>query len=183
MSGGNINNHRAHPTFACMCEKESRVCIGSKRLVGPKAVMVCTHIVLAWQAQTVLTLQGLGRPGHPCTHRQKLWRERRTCEPVGKVFPKLAKACVSSRTSEHTHTHTPTQTYMLSSEFITWVCNMGRFLKNLAHLRQFCTQTKVKLMHTYTQKHQVSRFEINFKYIISFMLWGLHGELILNCYP
>lgn len=79
----------------------------------------------------MLTLQGLGRPGRPCTHRQKLWRERRTCEPVEQVLPKPAKACVSSRTSVHTHTHPPTQTHMLSSEFITWVCNTGRFLKNI----------------------------------------------------
>lgn len=173
MSGGNINNHRAHPTFACISlmfmytgmlvhacvcvwERVLTLCIGSKRLVGPKAGMVCTHkAVLAWQAQTVLTLQGLGSPGRPCTHRQKLWRERRTCEPVGQVLPKLAKACVSSRTSEHTHPHKHTCSPVNSLHgFATredfWKIS-ELYPGDLAHLRQFCTQTIVKLMHTYTQ--------------------------------
>lgn len=116
----------------------------------------------------MLTLQGLGRPGRPCTHRQKLWRERRTCEPVGQVLPKPAKACVSSRTSVHTHTHPLTQTHMLSSEFITWVCNTGRFLKNIrtipwwfSSLLKTIFSLNYSQVNAHIQKHQVTGLGMN----------------------
>jgi len=99
------------------------------------------------------------------------------------VLPKLAKDCVSSRTSEHTHTNTHALQWnhygMQYRKFSEKISDLSP--GDLAHLRQYCTQSNA---HTNRNtKFLYLKSTLHLIYVIWFT-WRVNTKLlpIMHCW-